>query len=326
MSRSSSRRPSATVTTWHGAAAAVLRAGDCEAVVLPSLGMLVASLTHRGEQLVALPGGLAAYRAGHTTGIPLLYPWANRLARDTYRVGNVKVDLRGLDLRTDDNGLPIHGLMLARPEWEVTRLGSGPRSARLAARFDFGAHEDLMVAFPFPHELAVDVTLAATGLRVVTTVRPNGPVSVPVAFGWHPYLRLPGAPRDRWELALPTRAHAALDGRGIPTGRARPAPAETATLAGRDLDDLFALGPDRIITLANDERRLTLTYDDGYPYAQVYSPAGKQFCAIEPMTAPTNALVSGDHPSVRPGETFSAAFTVAVAAPARRKPIAVEEH
>ena len=37
------------------------------------------------------------------------------------------------------------------------------------------------------------------------------------------------------------------------------------------------------------------------------------------MTAPTNALVSGDHPSVRPGETFSAAFTLGGRDSARRK-------
>ncbi len=313
------KRPSATVRSWHGAAAAVLTAGDCEAVVLPTVGMLVPSFTHRGDELVALPGGLGAYRAGHTTGIPLLYPWANRLGRDRYREGNLEIDLRGLELHTDDNGLPIHGTMLARPEWEVTRLGAGPRSARLAARFDWGAHEDLMAAFPFPHELAVDVTLAASGLRIVTTVRPNGPASVPIAFGWHPYLQLPGSPRDEWELTLPAAAHAALDGRGIPTGRARPVSADSAPLAGRDLDDLFALGPDRILTLATGDRRLTITYDAGYPYAQVYSPAGTSFCAIEPMTAPTNALVTGDHPAVRPGETFSAAFTLAVSVPSRRK-------
>lgn len=319
----STKRPSAAVRPWHGAAGVVLAAGDCEAVVLPSLGMLVASFTHRGDELVALPGGLAGYKAGHTTGIPLLHPWANRLARDRYRVGNLEVDLRGLDLHTDDNGLPIHGLMLVRREWEVTRLGAGPRSARLAARFDFGAHEELMAAFPFPHEVAVDVTLAATGLRIVTTVRPNGPASVPIAFGWHPYLRLPGGRRDTWELALPVRAHAALDGRGIPTGRARPMDADTAPLAGRDLDDLFALGPDRIITLASSDRRITITSDEGYPYSQIYSPAGKPFCAIEPMTAPTNSLVSGDHPTVRPGETYSAAFTLAVSVPSRRRHPAV---
>ena len=314
-------RPTASVRSWHGAAAAVLRAGESQAVVLPSLGMLIASFTHSGRELIALPGGLGAYRAGHTTGVPLLYPWANRLSRHRYKVGDVDVDLRALDLHTDDNGLPIHGTMLARPEWEVTRLGAGPRSARLAARFDFGAHEDLLASFPFPHELAVDVTLAASGLRVTTTVRPSGPVRVPVAFGWHPYLQLPGTERDEWELGLPERANAHLDGRGIPTGRARPAVAERAPLAGRDLDDLFALGAERVLTLAAADRRLTLTYDHGYPYAQVYSPAGASFCAIEPMTAPTNALVTGDFPTVRPDEMFSAAFTIAIvdrSKPARR--------
>ncbi len=323
MSRTGAR-PTASVRTWKGAAAAVLRAGECEVVVLPSVGMLVASFTHRGAELVGLPGGLSAYRAGHTTGIPLLYPWANRLSRHRYREGDVTVDLRNVVVPTDDNGLPIHGAMLARPEWEVTRLGAGPRSARLAARFEWSEHEDLMAAFPFPHELSVDVTLAAAGVRVVTTVRPSGPQSVPVAFGWHPYLQLPGPSRDAWELSLPACAHAALDGRGIPTGRARPVEASTEPLAGRDLDDLFALGPDRVLTLANQDRQLTITYDDGYPYAQVFSPAGSSFCAVEPMTAPTNALVSGDHPSVRPGETYSAAFTVAVAVPSRRKQDRIE--
>jgi galactose mutarotase-like enzyme len=303
---------SAAIRTWKGAAAAVLRAGDCEAVVLPSVGMLVASFTHLGDELVAMPNSLAAYREGHTTAIPLLYPWANRLSRRTYEAEGERVSLRDVPLHTDDNGLPIHGLMLARPEWDVTRLGATARRARVAARFDFGAHEDLLAAFPFPHELAVDVTLTSAALRIVTTVRPTGSVRVPVAFGWHPYLRLPGAPRDRWELGLPARAHARLDKRGIPTGRARPVAAETAPLAGRSLDELYALGAERVLSLAGPDRRLTLTYDEGYPYAQVYSPEGSSFCAIEPMTAPTNALVTGDHPTVRPGARFAAGVTIAV--------------
>jgi galactose mutarotase-like enzyme len=302
----------AAIRTWKGAAAAVLRAGECEAVVLPSLGMLVASFTHRGDELVAMPNSLAGYREGHTTAIPLLYPWANRLSRRSYETEGERVNLRGVALNTDDNGLPIHGLMLARPEWDVTRLGATARSARVAARFDFGAHDDLLAAFPFPHELTVDVTVSRTALRIVTSVRPTGMVRVPVAFGWHPYLRLPGAPRDRWQLSLPARAHARLDPRGIPTGRARPVEAETAPLAGRSLDELYALGGNRVLSLATPDRRLTLTYDDGYPYAQVFSPEGKSFCAIEPMTAPTNALVTGDHPTVRPGATFSAGVTIAV--------------
>jgi galactose mutarotase-like enzyme len=194
----------------------------------------------------------------------------------------------------------------------VTRLGAGARTAHVEGRFDFGAHADLLASFPFPHELTVAVSLATTSLRVVTTVRPAGGTPVPVAFGWHPYLQLPGAPRDEWELGLPERAHARLDRRGIPTGRARPEPAERAALGGRDLDDLYALGPDRRLSLGAPGLRVHLTFDEHYPYAQVYAPAGKPFCALEPMTAPTNALVTGDHPVVRPGSSFTAGFTIAV--------------
>ena len=54
----------------------------------------------------------AAWRrcaAGATLGMPLLAPWANRLATRRYRAAGVDVDLAGLPLGTDDNGLPIHG-------------------------------------------------------------------------------------------------------------------------------------------------------------------------------------------------------------------------
>ncbi|MBM3675622.1 MAG: aldose 1-epimerase [Actinobacteria bacterium] len=300
----------ARVGEWHGAAAVRLAAGDYEATVLPSLGMLVASVRWRGAELVALPGGLRAYRAGHTTGVPLLHPWANRLACRRYRAAGIDVDLRGVALHADGNGLPIHGTMIARTDWRVERLGAGARSARLVAVFPFGEYPNLLASFPFPHELTVAVTATHGAVRVRTSVRPTGPTPVPVSFGWHPYLTLPGAARRSWLFGLPALARVRLDDRGIPTGRPRPQPAEVAPLAARDLDDLFALGPDRGFTLAAGGRTLCVAFDAGYPYAQVYSPSGARFCCIEPMTAPTNALVTGDHPTARPGESFAATFTL----------------
>jgi hypothetical protein len=53
------------------------------------------------------------------------------------------------------------------------------------------------------------------------------------AFGWHPYLRLPDAPRSRWRLGLPSRTHLALDGHGIPTGVEAAAPHEAERIGGR---------------------------------------------------------------------------------------------
>src|SRR3989475_9501773 len=61
--------------------ARTLVAGDLEAVFLPAHGMLGASLRHRGVELLRRVEDLEAAAArGSSAGIPLLYPWANRLS------------------------------------------------------------------------------------------------------------------------------------------------------------------------------------------------------------------------------------------------------
>lgn len=295
------------VVRWRGAAALRLQARDYEAVVVPELSMLVASFSWRGHELVALTGGLAAYRAGHTTGIPLLHPWANRLSRRRYRAAGTDVDLRRIPLHTDGNGLPIHGTMTAREGWDVQAVRAGRSSARVAARFPFGEHEDLLASFPFPHDLEVAVELGPGGLQVTTSVEPTAAVPVPISFGWHPYWRL-GSPRARWQLALPARERLALDRRGIPTGRRRAEPAATVDLDGADLDDHFALGDDRSFRIRDRRIELRVELDAAYPCSQVYTPPGASAVAVEPMTAPVNALVTGEHPTVAPGDVFRAAF------------------
>ena len=76
-----------------------LRSGLLEATFLPDLGMLGTSLRHRGDEVLALPGGLEGYRAGDVTGLPLLAPWANRLGARRYEVEGVVVDLEGFPTR-----------------------------------------------------------------------------------------------------------------------------------------------------------------------------------------------------------------------------------
>lgn len=55
--------------------------------------------------------------------------------------------------------------------------------------------------------------------------------------------------------------------------------------------------------------------DSSYAFAQMWVPRGRQFAALEPMTARTNALVDGTAPLVSPGESFTARFTLTLSAP-----------
>ncbi|MFL6104543.1 MAG: aldose 1-epimerase [Actinomycetes bacterium] len=306
--------PTVRMGMVDGEPSVTLAAGRLEASFLPGLGLLGTSLRHRGEELLALPGGVEGYRDGHVTGLPLLAPWANRLPGWRYRAAGVEVSLEGLDLPTDPAGLPIHGTLTAHRGWRLERLAADADRAVLEAGLDYDWPE-LLAAFPFPHRLTVTFALQGASLAVTTTLAATGDRPVPVAFGWHPYLRLPGAPRAAWRLLLPSRTHLELDDRGLPTGKAADEPAEAAPVGERTFDDLYTLDADpaeRRLGLEAAGRRLVVGYGDGYDHAQVFAPPGAEFVCLEPMTAPTAALATGASPLVAPGDSFSARFTIEV--------------
>jgi aldose 1-epimerase len=307
--------PTVRMGMVDGEPSVTLAAGQLEASFMPGLGLLGTSLRHRGEELLALPGGVEGYRDGHVTGLPLLAPWANRLPGWRYRAAGVEVDLDGLDLHTDPGGLPIHGTLTAHRGWRLERLAADADRAVLEAGLDYGDWPELLAAFPFPHRLTVTFALQGASLAVTTTLAATGDRPVPVAFGWHPYLRLPGAPRAAWRLLLPSRTHLELDDRGLPTGKAADEPAEAAPVGERTFDDLYTLDADpaeRRLGLEAAGRRLVVGYGDGYDHAQVFAPPGAEFVCLEPMTAPTAALATGATSLVAPGDSFSARFTIGV--------------
>ena len=288
-----------------------LVAGELEALLLPGYGMLGASLRHRGVELLQRVEDLEGAAAnGRTAGIPLLHPWANRLDGFRYRAAGRTVELASSPLlHLDGKGLPIHGVPWSRLAWEVTDA----TQERLTARLDW-TRSDLLAVFPFRHRLEMTVSLAADAMTLETVLIASHDEAVPVCFGFHPYVGLPELPRDRWRLTLPAMRMLALDARGIPTGAEVGFRGLDAPLAGLDLDDAFAvLEEGTSLAIAGGGRRISVEFLAGYRYAQIFAPKGKDCVALEPMTAPTNALVSGRGLRlVEPGNRFHAAFRIRI--------------
>lgn len=289
-----------------------LRDGDLEAAFLPEVGMVGVSLRHRGAELISLAGGLQRYAKGQgTAGIPLLHPWANRMARDDYSVAGIEASVAGSPLmRRDANGLAIHGLLGGSRAWALTEATDDA----LRAELDAGAQDKVMAGFPFPHRLTLDVTLRDGTLTLRTTLTAGPDRPVPVAYGFHPYLVLPGVARADWRVELPAMRRLELDARGVPTGAGAPAPAWSGALAQSTFDDAFdQVAPGIRFALSGGGRRITVAFDEGFPTAQVFAPDGRDVVCFEPMTAPANALVSGDGlVLVAPGERHVTAFSIRV--------------
>ena len=284
---------------------------ELEAQFVPDAGMIGISLTDSGVELLGQRRGLDAYVAnGKTMGIPILYPWANRLGANTYTAEDTTVTLTAGEhgVRTDPNGLPIHGVLAAYPNWRVTHESPN----ELTAEVDFGDQE-LLASFPFPHRLALTVSLFERTLRLRTSVTPSGDKAVPLCFGFHPYLRLPDAPRDQWIIETPALRHLKLDERGLPTGETTLQPAATEALSDKAFDDGYdEVADGAVFAVSGGGRRIEVHFEQGYPAAQVFAPPGEDVVCFEPMTAPTDALRRGGYRTAEPGDWGIAQFSIHV--------------
>jgi galactose mutarotase-like enzyme len=311
------------------------REAPLQATFVPGAGMLCCSLRHDGAELLARRAGVRAYaERGSTMGIPLLYPWANRLAGFSYRAarGAKAADGAGVDhaesargadavvelprksplLKLDEHGLPIHGVIPGGLAWELLDGADARAPERLHARMRWQRPE-LLEIFPYVHTVELRARLERATLTIETEVHADDR-AVPVSFGYHPYLSPPEGERGAWEVRLPVRERLQLDGEMIPTGAREPFEPRSFALGETGWDDAFAgLIEPPVFSLTAAERRIELELLSGYSFAQLYAPSGESFACFEPMTAPTNALRSGDGLRFAdPGEPFRAAFRISV--------------
>lgn len=289
-----------------------MKAGDLTATFLPERGMLGISLTHRGEEILRLVDDLDdAAAQGRSVGIPINHPWANRLRGTHYRAAgrDVELDPQSPWLLRDWNDVIIHGVPWSKLDWRLLHADDTSLTARLAWN-----RPELLEVFPFEHEVEMRVSLDEVGLTVETSLISSAADTVPVSFGFHPYIGVPGLPREQWQLELPAMQTIVLDNTLLPAGRREPFSKMDEPLADMDFDHGFALETDTArMSIAGNGRRVSVDFLDGYPYAQIYAPPGQDCISLEPMTAPTNALVSGeDLRAVEPGERFSATFRIRV--------------
>ncbi len=67
-----------------------------------------------------------------------------------------------------------------------------------------------------------------------------------------------------------------------------------------------------VFSIEGGGRRIAVTYERGYPAAQLFAPQGDDLIGIEPMAAPTDALRRGGFRSAVAGKPETARFSIRV--------------
>jgi galactose mutarotase-like enzyme len=289
---------------------------------VPGAGMVCNSMTHDGEEMLGQRYGLAGYlETGKTFGVPILAPWANRLGRMAYAVVHEGGGIRRIDvhpntphLRFDAYGHPIHGLLRGSRDWEVLEVSATPDHALIRAVLHFVPTRIDFSAFPFEHDIEMTATLRSTSLTFSTVITATGADEVPIAFGWHPYLSIPGAKRADLDVYLPFTQRCPLDSTLLPTGLRETVEPIVGKLGDRHLDDLYAgVANGTTAYIQGNGRRMSIRFDVGYDWAILYGPPNRDHICVEPMTAASDPFSGQDPMEVVPREkSFTAAFTIAV--------------
>ena len=161
--------------------------------------------------------------------------------------------------------------------------------------------------YPFTLGLAVEYRLGPGGLSVETTATNLGARPCPYGAGAHPYVTAGAELVDDALLLVPADTYLEVDDRGIPTG---PAPVDGTPFDFREarpigdvmLDTPYTdlTGNEAVVAAPDGLRRVRLWWDESYRWLMVFTgdtldPARRRRgVAVEPMTCPPNAFVTGD--------------------------------
>lgn len=230
----------------------------------------------------------------------VLVPWPNRVAGAVWELDGKR---QQLDVSEPKYGNASHGLLRFSPYRVVAQTESSiEQQATIHPQH----------GWPFTLETRVHHELVDDGVRVTHTITNRSGVRAPFAVGAHPYLRAGDTPAEDLVVTLAAATAFTVDEHKIPDGtvsvEGTPYDLRSGQRAGdADLDTAYRdVTPDehgvrRTALHGPEGDGVELWQDESFPYVQVFTsrefPRGDGTglaVAVEPMTAPANALNSGE--------------------------------
>lgn len=284
----------------------------------------VAVITEVGATLRSYDhGGVAVVDGFHADEIPdgcrnqVCYPWVNRVGSGEWNYSGRRAKAGADNVVTATLN---HGLARWRP---FTLDTVGPHHCTVSLVL----HP--LPDYPFLTKFTVTYELGESGLSVTSRVENLDDVDVPFSLGYHPYFAVTTLSIDGAWLTIPAQSYLVIDSRMLPTG-------EVLKVEGSEMDFREPRLVDGVVLdvtygeLLRDEsgvftatlrdakgHEVQVSQDEAYPYFQAFSAdtlapeRRRTSLALEPMTAPADALRSGNGLiSLAPGATWSGVWRV----------------
>ena len=264
-------------------------------------------------------------------GIPILFPFPNRIRGGTWR-------FEGRTCHFDKpaaSPTSIHGLLLKRP-YGIASHSADDEGAALVCTLDSQEFPDIGRQFPFPFNITITYTLKDAALSMNVSIHNTGSRNMPLGFGIHPYFRValtPNAAAGAALVKVPAAAYWELDADSLPTGKKLAADGGLdlrpgRPFAGLQLDHVFTdvqMDSDGVsrCSIANRDsgHGMVIESDPQFRELVVYTPPGRDTICFEPYTCPTDAInleakgIPAGVIALAPDDTFAATVRIKPAFP-----------
>jgi aldose 1-epimerase len=267
--------------------------------ILPDLGFncfqFQAVVGHKlVEVLDALPGFESGTIKASSSGIPLLFPFPNRIRKGQFNWRGESYSLPG----TDKWQNAIHGLCFDRP-WRVTAKGEDFVTGEFQLSVDA---PDRVGYWPADFILEVDYELIGPRLRANFRITNPGDRDLPWGLGTHPYFKLPlaGGRVEDCTVDAPARKLWELVD-CLPTGQTITPPDDKELFDGAyvtalKLDDVYTDldydGPQFDLLVIDEASGIQITQTCPPIFREVvaFTPPNRGAVCLEPYTCVTDAI------------------------------------
>lgn len=234
-----------------------------------------------------------------------LSPWQNRLENGLWQ-GPTGTSYQN-PINEPERGNALHGLLFDK-EFEVEKVSE----SKANFSFDFVGTD----GFPFSYQLVVSYQLEDSGIKCSFEVTNLSSEAMPFVIGFHPYLCI-GQEVANLTLTAPAKTHYSQNKHKIPVAKESVAGtrfdlSQGIKVSEAGLDDYFTdlefVAGIATTTLTDEKfRTLEIWQDEAFQHLVIYTtnqyPGADgviSAVAIEPVSAPANALATGDHPWLEP--------------------------
>jgi aldose 1-epimerase len=256
------------------------------------------------ELLDSVPGFAQGEGRPSGHGIPILFPFPNRIRDGRFSWGGRSCQLPSGIAPDDGNGNAIHGFCLDRP-WRVISADASSVTGEFQLSLDAADRRPL---WPTDARIRVGYRLEDNRLLADITIDNPRDEDLPFGFGTHPYFRLPlgsGGTAPDCRIHVPAQRQWELDA-CLPTGQLLPLdPSCDLRHGGRfgdmkldhvltsiaDIDDRGLEVLEMSVCDPGAGRCLTQRCD-GRVFREivVYTPPGRDAVCLEPYTCVTDAI------------------------------------